>query len=148
VIAMKAQGSRDHGPFRCSPRAARGTALGVLLVCLPALAGCGSPEEPRLQRVAFCPGPSNDNLDGGQVDVEFRQGSTVVHRAWVSVGTVFTAEVPWGAVQIYVDGVRMGAANEGVAADAYHSPAPDDVVYLAGAEGCPDSAPPWPGEGG
>jgi hypothetical protein len=142
VIAMKAQGLRNHGLFRCSPRAASGTGLTVLLLCLPALAGCGSPEEPRVQRVAYCQAPSSDNPDGDPVNVEFRQGSTVVARGSVSVGVAFTAEVPLGAIQIYVDGVQMGAVNEGVATDGpYHSPAPDEVTYIASAEGgCPDSA--------
>jgi hypothetical protein len=141
VIAMRAQGSRNHGLFRWSPRSASRTVLAVLVLCPPALAGCGSPEEPRVQRVAFCQGPSTDDPHGDLVTVEFRQGATVVARGTVPVGTALTAEVPVGAIQIYVDGVRMGAVNEGVATDGpYHSPAPDEVIYIASAEGCPDAA--------
>jgi hypothetical protein len=140
---MKAQGWRNHGLFRCAPHAASGTALAALLFCLPALAGCGSPEEPPLQRVAYCQGPSRDTPDSGFVDVEFRQGSTVVARGSVSAGVVLTAEVPVGATQIYVDGVYVGAVDEGLAIDrAYRSPAPDEVnYYLRSPEGCPDSVP-------
>ena len=140
---MKAQGLRNHGLFWCSPRAASGTVLAVLLLCLPALAGCGSPEEPRVQRVAYCQGPSSDNSDSGYHDVEFRQGTTVVARGSGSAGAVLTAKVPEGAIQIYVDGVQMGAVNEGgVATDGpYHPPAPDEVTYIHSAEGCPDRAP-------
>ena len=94
-----------------------------------------------MQRVAYCQGPSSDHPNGDPVDVEFRQGSTVVARGSVSVGVALTAEVPVGAIQIYVDGVQMGAVDEGVATDGpYHSPAPDEVTYIASAAGCPDSA--------
>ena len=55
-----------------------------------------------------------------------------------AVGTVFTAEVPVGAVQIYVDGVQVGAVDEGADTGAYSSPGPDDVTFLS-TEGCPDS---------
>lgn len=74
------------------------------------------------------------------VDVEFRQGRTVVARGSVSAGVVLSAEVPVGAVQIYVEGVQVGSVNEGVPTDGpYRSPAPDEGVYLSG-QGCPDSA--------
>ena len=133
---MTARGLRDHGPV---PRAASGTVFGVLLLCLPAVAGCGSLEESHLQRVAYCQGPSSDDPDDGLLDVEFRQGSTVVAQDSVSAGTPFIAEVPVGAVQIYVDGVERGAASEGVPMDgSHHSPAPDEVTYVAAGEGCPD----------
>ncbi len=114
----------------------------MLLLALAGLAGCASAEEPRVQRVACCHGPSSDNPQGDPVEVQFRQGSEVVHRAWVDVGTAFTAEVPVGAVGIYVDDVRMGAVDESVDPDAsYRSPGPDDVTYIAGsAEGCPEEA--------
>ena len=140
---MDVQGRVGH---RLSPRPARaasGMALSVVLLCLPALAGCGSDDEgPRVQRVAFCQGPSSDNPNGDPVEIEFRQGSTVVARAAGSVGTAFTVEVPVGAVQIFVNGVQKGSVNEGVPTDApYHSPGPNDVTYIATAEGCPDSAP-------
>ena len=49
-----------------------GLSLAVLLLCPLALAGCGSPEEPRVQRVAYC--HSTDDPGDGFVDVEFRQG--------------------------------------------------------------------------
>ena len=116
-------------------------ALAVLLLCLPALVGCGSSEEPRVQRVAVCQGSSSDNPRGDPVSVEFRQGSTLVARAIGSVGIAFTVEVPVGAVQISVDGVQKGSVNEGVPTDGpYHSPAPDEFIYMASGDGCPDSA--------
>ena len=122
--------------------AAAGTALAVALLCLLGLAGCGSPEEPRIQRVAFCQGSSSDNPQGDPFSVELRQGSTVVARGIGSIGTAFTFEVPVGGVQIYVDGVKKGAVNEGVPTDGpYHSPAPDEITYVRSGEGCPDSAP-------
>jgi hypothetical protein len=127
-----------------APRTA-GTALSVLL-CLTALAGCGSSDGPRVQRVAYCQGTSGEDADGGPVRVEFRQGPTVVASGLVDRGAAFTAEVPVGGVQIYVDDVQRGAANEGVPTDGpYHPPGPDDYVYVATAEGCPVSPPPWPG---
>lgn len=95
-----------------------------------------------MQRVAYCQGPSSDNPDDGFLDVEFRQGATVVAQGSMSAGSVLTAEVPWGATQIYVDGVQVGAVDEGVDPDVYHSPGPDDVTYIRSAEGCPDSASP------
>jgi hypothetical protein len=113
----------------------------VLLLGLPVLAGCGSSEdEPRMQRVAFCQGPSSDNPNGDPVTIEFRQGSEVVARAMGDVGTAFTVKVPWGPVQIYVDGVRKGSVDDDVSADAYHSPGPKDVTYIS-SEGCPEDAP-------
>lgn len=94
-----------------------------------------------MQRVACCQGPSSDHPDGDPVDVGFRQGSTVVARGTVPVGVALTVEVPVGGVQIHVDGVRVGAVDEGVATDGpHHSPAPDEVTYLHGPGGCPDSA--------
>src|SRR4051794_26281122 len=139
---MDTHGRLGHRPSRRSARAASGTALAVVLLCLPVLAGCGSDEdEPHMQRVAFCQGPSSDNPNGDPVEIEFRQGSAVVARATGSVGTAFTVEVPMGAVQIYVDGVQKGSVDEGVPTDApYHSPGPHDVTYISSA-GCPDSAP-------
>jgi hypothetical protein len=112
----------------------------VLLLGPVALGGCGSQAEPRMQYVAFCQGASSSIHDDGFVDVEFRQGSTVVATGSLSVGVVFTAEVPIGGIQIYVDDVQVGAVNEGVAADVFaRSPAPEDASYLASGEGCPDS---------
>jgi len=129
MIAIGAQDARNHG-------------LALLLLCLPGLAGCGSPaEEERIQRVAFCQGSSSDNAQGDPFSVELRQGSTVVARGSGSVGTAFTFEVPAGAITIYVEGVQKGSVNEGVDPDAYHSPGPDDVTYIATGEGCPESAP-------
>jgi hypothetical protein len=128
---MRAQGLRNHGLL-----------VAVLLLGLPAVAGCGSSEEePRVQRVAYCQGPSTDGSDNGFLDVEFRQGSTVVAQGSVSAGLVLSAEVPWGPVQIYVDGVQTGEVNEGVDLDTYRSPGPDDVTYISG-PGCPDKASP------
>jgi hypothetical protein len=93
-----------------------------------------------VQHVAYCQGPSPDIRDDGFLDVEFRQGATVVARGSVDLGTVFAAEVPVGAIQIYVDGVAMGAVNEGVATDVpWASPGPGDITYMAG-EGCPEKA--------
>ena len=97
-----------------------------------------------MQRVAYCQGPSAENAQGDPIQVEFRQGSTVVHRATVSVGTAFTAEVPWGATDIYVDGVQTGTVNEGVPDEAYGSPAPDDAIYMRSPQGCPENAPAGP----
>jgi hypothetical protein len=91
-----------------------------------------------VQYVAFCQGASSSIDDDGFLDVEFRQGSRVVATGSVSVGTVMTAEVPIGGIQIYVDGEQVGAVNEGVDADAFaRSPAPEDASYLASGEGCP-----------
>lgn len=136
---MTAQGLRNHGRL---PRAASGTVLAVLLLCLSALAGCGSPEEPRMHRVAYCQGHSSDTPDDGFIDVEFRQGSTVVARGSVSTGTALTVEVPLGGTQIHADGVKVGAVDEGVATDGpAPSPGPDSVTYLRSGEGCPDNAP-------
>ncbi len=139
-ITKGAHGRLGHGLSRRSARTANGVAL--VLLCLPALTGCGSGEnQPHLQRVAFCQGPSSDNADGDPVQIEFRQGSKVVARASGSVGTAFTVEVPQGAVQIYVNGVQKGSVDEGVRTGAsYHSPGPDDVTYIAD-QGCPESAP-------
>jgi hypothetical protein len=72
--------------------------------------------------------------------VEFRQGPTVVATGSVSTGRVVTAEVPAGATQIYIDGVQVGAVDEGVDPDAYASSAPDALTYLRSGEGCPDQA--------
>lgn len=113
----------------------------VAAVCLALLAGCGSADERRFQRVAFCQGPSSDNPNGDPVQIEFRQGDTVVARATGSVGTAFTAEVPLGPIQIYVNGVRKGSVNDGIAAEGPdHPPAPDEVTYVASEEGCPETA--------
>ena len=138
-------GTAEHRPPVVDPRRRRavcGPAVLALLLALPALAGCGSGEEDRVQNVAFCPGSSGEEWGDGPFDVEFRLGDTVVASGSVSTGAVFAAQVPVGGVQIYVDGVRTGSANEGVATDGpYRSPAPDEFVYLAG-EGCPDTPPP------
>jgi hypothetical protein len=137
---MKAPGPRNRGLSGSSPRAAGGMVLAVLVACSPALAGCGAPEEPRVQRVAYCQGPT-DAPDDGFIDVEFRQGTTVVARGSVSAGTALTVEVPLGGIQIYADGIYQGAVNEGVDTDGpYHSPAPGEVTYLRSPEGCPDDA--------
>jgi len=122
-------------------RAVTGAAL---LLCL---AGCGTSEEDRVQNVAFCQGSTSENPAGDPVQVEFRQGSTVLARASVSSGVAVTVQVPVGGVGIYVDGVLTGSANEGVDTDGpYSSPAPDEFVYLAGGEGCPDTPPPLPAQ--
>ncbi|GAA3183517.1 hypothetical protein GCM10010531_42170 [Blastococcus jejuensis] len=128
--------ARGQGLFH---RSARGAALAALPLCLAALAGCGSPEEPRVQNVAYCQGSPGDN-DTGFLHVEFRQGSTVVATGSVSAGFALTAEVPVGDIQIYVDGVQVGAV-EGPTDGPYHPPARDEVTYLHSGEGCPDSAP-------
>ena len=113
----------------------------MAVLSLSAVAGCGSEDERRFQRVAFCQGPSGDNANGDPVGIEFRQGHKVVVRATGSVGVAFTVEVPLGAIQIYVDGVQRGSVDEGVASDGpYHSPGPDEVTYVASAEGCPPAA--------
>jgi hypothetical protein len=139
---MKAPGLRNHGLLGGSPPATSGTVLAVLALCLPALAACGSssPEEPRVTRVAYCQGHSSDQPDKGFLVVEFRQGSEVVATGSVPTGGAVTAEVPFGATQIYVDGVQVGAVDEGVDPESYHSPAPGDVTYLHSGEGCPDQA--------
>jgi hypothetical protein len=55
------------------------------------------------------------------------------------VGTVISAEVPIGGIQIYVDGTEVGAVNEGVSTDVpWTEPAPGEASYLAAGEGCPD----------
>ena len=45
-----------------------------------------------------------------------------------------------GAVQVYVDGVQVGAMNEGVPTDGLSSPGLHDVMYVARGDGCPDGA--------
>jgi hypothetical protein len=113
--------------------------LAAVLLCLPALAGCESEEGSDFQRVAFCQGQASDIHDDGFLDVEFRQGDTVVAANSVSVGTVISAEVPIGGIQIYVDGVKVGSVNEGVSTDVpWAKPGPHDATYLASGEGCPD----------
>ena len=122
MIATKGQGLRDHR-----------LCLAVLPLGPLVLAGCGSPEEPRVQRVAYC--HSTDDPGDGFLDAEW---STVMAQGSVSAGTALTAEVPVGAVQIYVDGVQVGAVNEGVDTDGpYSSPPPDEVTYISGVV-CPD----------
>lgn len=127
---MDARYWRNHVPSRDGPRPANRAALAALPLCLLALAACGSPAQPPVQRVAYCQGPSSDGPDSGFHDVEFRQGSTVVAQGSVSPGAVLTAEVPVGPTRIYVDGSYVGAVDEGLATDGPHrSPAPDEVDY-------------------
>ena len=129
--------ARGQGPFH---RSARGAALAVLPLCLVALAGCGSPEEPRVQNVAYCQGVPSEASEDGHLIVEFRQGATVVATGSVNVGMVFAAEVPLGGIQVYVDGVQVGAVNEGVDMAENDDPsAPLPTTYLASPQGCPDS---------
>jgi hypothetical protein len=95
-----------------------------------------------MHRVAYCQGHSSDHPDDGFIDVEFRQGSTVVARGSVSTGMALSVEVPLGGTQIFADGVKVGAVDEGVATDGpAPSPASDVVTYLRSGEGCPDDAP-------
>ena len=111
----------------------------VLLLSLAAVAGCGSSDEPRFQRVAYCLGPSSDHFEGKPIRVEFRQGSTVMATGSVNVGTAFTAEVPIGGIQIDVDGERVGAVNEGVDMEGhYDPPTPGEMTSMASPEGCPE----------
>ena len=127
-----------HGSHVRLPSAANGAAL-TLLLCLPVLSGCGSAEEEPRQRVAYCQGVPGENSEDGQLVVEFRQGATVVATASGNVGMVFSAEVPLGGIQIYVDGVQVGAVNEGVDMVENDDPsAPLPTTYLATPEGCPD----------
>jgi hypothetical protein len=143
VIDLTARRSPGLGFAGCSRLAASSGFAAALLLCVAALAGCTSEEQPRVQYVAFCQGSSSDNAQGNPVQVEFRQGSTVVATGSMSVGVAFTAEVPIGGIQIYVDDVEVGAVNEGVDAEAFPgSPEPDDASYLATGEGCPKSPPP------
>ena len=124
----------DRAPLRRRPHALRGTALTVLVLVL---AGCGSDDAPRVQRVAYCPPPSPEHTAGAGVQVEFRQGETVVAQGSVPVGGVFGAEAPPGLVEVYADGVRVGAAESTVPPEGpYRSPEPGEAVYLSG-EGCP-----------
>jgi hypothetical protein len=59
------------------------------------------------------------------------------HGLAVPAGTALSVEVPVGAIQVYVDGVQVGAVDEGVSTDGpYHSPPPGEVTYISGA-GCP-----------
>ena len=110
----------------------------VTLACLPALAACGSDEGATFQRIAFCQGEPTAGDEDGMLVVEWRQGARVVATASGAAGTVFSAEVPIGAIQIYVDGTEVGAVNEGVSTDVpWVEPAPGEATYLAG-EGCPD----------
>ena len=89
--------------------------------------------------MAYCQGVPGENSEDGQLVVEFRQGATVVATASGNVGMVFSAEVPLGGIQIYVDGVQVGAVNEGVDMVENDDPsAPLPTTYLATPEGCPD----------
>lgn len=122
--------------------------LTLTALCLLAVSGCGSEDEPRVQYVAVCSG-SADVGDTGNRDLEFRQDGTVVARGSVPPGAALTVEVPAGEIHIYVDGEQLGTVDGGVdvGTDApYRPPEPDDVTYLADGEGCPATAPPWPGE--
>ena len=124
----------DRAPLHRRPHALRGTALVVLAL---ALAGCGSDDGPRLQRVSYCPSPAAGQVPGTTVQVEFRQGATVVAQGSVPVGEVFGADTPPGFVEIYADGVQVGGAESTVPTDGPHrSPGPGEGVYLNG-EGCP-----------
>jgi hypothetical protein len=119
-------------------RPSLGFSLATVLLCLPLVAGCGS-DEPKTERLAFCQGHSDDDPGDGMLDVEFRQGSTVVAQGSVNVGMVFSAEVPWGGVKVYVDDVYSGSMNEGVPTNgAVLSPTPKfAAVYMSSGEGCP-----------
>jgi hypothetical protein len=124
-------------------RPSLGFSLATLVLCLPALVACGSEEGSNFQRVAFCQGASSAIHDDGFLDVEFRQGTKVVAANSASVGTVISAEVPIGGIQIYVDGVKVGSVNEGVSTeDPWVEPGPNDATYMAAGEGCP--AKPFP----
>jgi hypothetical protein len=139
-VVIDSQARDAHGRGHAAQRAP-GAVVAVLLLGLSALAGCGSsPEEPLLQRVAYCQGHSSDRPDSGFLHIEFRQGSAVVGSGSVATGGVVAAEVPVGATQIYVDGVQVGAVDEGVDPDVHSSPAPGDVTYVTSGEGCPDQA--------
>ncbi len=129
-----------YSPAMTAPgRPFRGFSLATLLLGLPVIAGCASDEGSDFQRVAFCQGASSEIHDDGFLDVEFRQGSTVVAANSASVGTVISAEVPIGAIQIYVDGVQVGSVNEGVSTDVpWVEPAPNEAIYMASGEGCPE----------
>ena len=129
------------GPFGPVVRrsAPRGTAAVAWLLCLVALAGCGG-EEVRLQRVAFCQGSSGEAAEGGIVQIEFRQGTAVVARAVGARSSAFAVLVPLGEVQVYADGVLMGAMDGGGADGPYVPPAPGQGVYLHG-DGCPEAIP-------
>ncbi len=92
-----------------------------------------------MQRVAFCQGEPVENSEDGMLVIEFRQGDTVVATVLGGVGTVFSAEVPIGGIQIYVVGVEVGAVHEGGATDVpWASPAPGEATYLAVGDGCPE----------
>lgn len=125
-----------------------GAILGALLLVATALVGCAGEPEPRVQHVAFCPAPDPDDPGRTRVDVEFRQGEVVVAEASVAVGMAVTVEVPVGAISIWAGGVEQGGAVGGAESgsvddESYTPPAPTDMIYLSGGEGCPDVAAPY-----
>ena len=112
-------------------------------LCATSLAACGSEEGPQVQTVAFCQGDPVANYDDGMLVVEWRQGSEVVATASGAARTVFSAEVPIGGIQIYVDDEYAGSVNEGVPTDGPGgSPTRGSTSYLAAGEGCPATSAP------
>lgn len=117
-------------------RTVRGLALTVLLLAAPALAGCS--DGASYYRVAYCPGDLVDVPDGGTVDVEFRQGATVVASGALAQDEVLLARVPVGDTatdtDIYVDGDEVGSAGSGDPEGQVDDP--EGYVYLS-SPGCP-----------
>ena len=101
------------------------------------LAGCGQPSEPATsQQLAVCVSPTDTLPTGKQVDLEMRQGATVVAAGSVPVGAVYLAEVPIGTdIDVYADGELVGTGGSSIGNEADTGGPP---VYMRG-PGCPAS---------
>jgi hypothetical protein len=127
----------DRALLRPRPHRLVAASLALPALAVLALTGCGSDDGPRVQLASYCQPPSTEHPVGSPVQVEFRQGPTVVARGTVPVGGVLSAEAPPGPVQVWADGVQVGEVESAVATDGpYRSPGPGEGVYLNG-EGCP-----------
>ena len=115
-------------------------ALAVLAVAgVGVLVGCShASEAATTQQLAVCVSPTATSPAGTQVELEMRQGDSVVATGSVSVGGVFQAEVPIGTdIDVYADGELVGTGG-GTHGNGAAGGGP--TVYLSG-PGCPSSPP-------